>query len=186
MQTVFKISFLLYHISQELLLRKGNATKMDFSTQTVYSTNLFIFGNIFFLLTYNSLFTIEIGTFHLSTILIIIAVTFMVVGYLLRYWAMKTLGENFTRTLRVSKGQRVISHGPYALVRHPGYLANLFLWMGAHLGITHNWLILAVFFGLFYVVYKLRTDAEEKMLCDYFGDEYKQYQAKTVRMLPFW
>src|SRR5690606_5394795 len=103
-----------------LLLRKGNATKMDPKSPTVFSTNFFIFGNIFFLLTYNSLFKIEIGSFHSSTSLYIFAVTLMVVGYLLRYWAMKTLGENFTRTLRVSKGQRVVSHGPYTLVRHPG------------------------------------------------------------------
>lgn len=182
----FKIFFLLYHITQELFLRKGNATKMDYSTPTFYSTNLFIFGNILFLLTYNSLFKIQIGTFHLSTLMIIFSIVLMVVGYLLRYWAMKTLGENFTRTLRVSKDQKVITDGPYKLIRHPGYLANLILWIGAYIGITQNLLMIMIFFVLFFIVYKLRIDAEETMMCNYFGDEYKKYQKKTFKMLPFW
>jgi len=43
------------------------------------------------------------------------------------------LGRFFTRTLRVTGEQRVVSDGPYRVVRHPGYLGDILMWTGAAL-----------------------------------------------------
>src|SRR5262245_41572676 len=43
-------------------------------------------------------------------------------GMLLRLWAVRTLGPLFTTTVTVQPGHRVITGGPYRLVRHPSYL----------------------------------------------------------------
>lgn len=42
----------------------------------------------------------------------------------LRFWSMRTLGAHFTRTLCLREGQQIVTSGPYALVRHPGYTST--------------------------------------------------------------
>lgn len=64
-------------------------------------------------------------------------VVIMAVGVTVRAWAARTLGESYTRTLRVRTGQRVVDSGPYALVRHPGYAADILMWFGYGLAWTN-------------------------------------------------
>jgi protein-S-isoprenylcysteine O-methyltransferase Ste14 len=63
----------------------------------------------------------------------------MVAGLVLRMWANRVLGSFYTRTLRTEAEQRLIEEGPYRLVRHPGYLGSLLLWLGAGVA-TGNWM----------------------------------------------
>src|SRR3989442_1487212 len=55
----------------------------------------------------------------------------MLSGLVLRIWASRVLGSFYTRTLRTEAHQHLIAEGPYRLVRHPGYLGALLLWLGA-------------------------------------------------------
>jgi protein-S-isoprenylcysteine O-methyltransferase len=48
----------------------------------------------------------------------------------LKTWAVRTSGRFDTRTLRSASDQSVTDSGPYRLVRHPGYLGALLLWIG--------------------------------------------------------
>src|SRR5579859_5433777 len=64
----------------------------------------------------------------------------MLVGLGLRVWANRVLGAFYTRTLRMEAGQRLVEEGPYRVVRHPGYLGSLLLWLGAGLA-TGNWIV---------------------------------------------
>jgi protein-S-isoprenylcysteine O-methyltransferase len=47
-------------------------------------------------------------------------VALMVAGIALRYWACRTLGRFYARTLRVADDQVLVEQGPYRLIRHPG------------------------------------------------------------------
>ena len=51
-------------------------------------------------------------------------------GLGLRAWSMRTLGQSYSRTLRVGHGQRVVDRGPYRFLRHPGYAGSLLIWTG--------------------------------------------------------
>jgi isoprenylcysteine carboxyl methyltransferase (ICMT) family protein YpbQ len=51
----------------------------------------------------------------------------MLSGLAMRYWAAKTLGEFYTRTLQVIEGQKIVSQAPYNVIRHPGYLGTLLM-----------------------------------------------------------
>jgi protein-S-isoprenylcysteine O-methyltransferase len=55
----------------------------------------------------------------------------MLAGLVLRIWAIRVLGAFYTRTLKTAVGQHLIAEGPYRLVRHPSYLGDLLLWLGA-------------------------------------------------------
>ncbi|HLY25727.1 MAG TPA: isoprenylcysteine carboxylmethyltransferase family protein [Aggregatilineales bacterium] len=101
----------------------------------------------------------------------------------LRVWAARVLGAYYTRTLRVSSDQHIVQQGPYRLIRHPGYLADIFLWIGGGLAVL-NWIVLIVMLVIVPYAYIYRVRTEEAMLAQAFGDEFTAYRAKTWRLIP--
>lgn len=57
-----------------------------------------------------------------------VALAVMVLALGLRVWAAVTLGRFYTTTLKITEGHKVVITGPYARVRHPGYLGYLLMW----------------------------------------------------------
>src|SRR5579884_3563373 len=98
----------------------------------------------------------------------------MIAGLLLRAWANRALGSSYTRTLRVDAEQRVIQAGPYRLVRHPGYLGTMMVWIGAPLA-AGNGIVAAVVGFILLRAYRNRIAAEERLLRDTFGANYRDY-----------
>jgi protein-S-isoprenylcysteine O-methyltransferase len=113
-----------------------------------------------------------------------IGIAVMLCGITLRVWAFQTLGRFYTRTLRISEGQRVVQEGPYKHVRHPGYLGVIVLWVGAGLA-TVNWIVTALVTLTFVAAYRYRIEVEERMLVASFGGQYAAYKEHTWRLLPF-
>jgi protein-S-isoprenylcysteine O-methyltransferase len=111
-------------------------------------------------------------------------VAVLVGGLALRLWSQAVLGRYYTTTLRHAADQPVLASGPYRLLRHPGYSGMLFAWLGAGLA-TANWAAALAIALLMVVAYSYRIAAEEAMLLGAFGDRYKEYMARTWRLLPF-
>lgn len=104
------------------------------------------------------------------------------VGVGLRVWAMRTLRGHYAHSLRVVDGQPVIRNGPYRVVRHPGYLGVLLLWVGAALS-ARNALAPVLVLTAVGAAYRQRMDAEDVLLRrDLPG--YAEYAATTGRMVP--
>ncbi|MGX2995291.1 methyltransferase family protein [Streptomyces sp. JNUCC 64] len=111
-------------------------------------------------------------------------VALVAVGLVLRAWAMRTLDRFYTRTLRTTEGQRLVTSGPYRLIRHPGYTGSLLVWTGYSLGLG-NWIAPLVVAALLLAVYTWRVEAEERLLLAAFGDEYARYRLHTRRLVPY-
>ena len=108
----------------------------------------------------------------------------MLAGLALRTWATQVLGSFYTRTLRTEAEQRLIAEGPYRVVRHPGYLGSVLLWLGAGIA-TGNWIaVMAISFPVL-GGYWYRMRAEEAMLAEAFPGEYESYARRTWRVVPF-
>ena len=108
----------------------------------------------------------------------------MLAGLALRIWAIRVLGSFYTRTLRTSTDQRLIAEGPYRLVRNPGYLGDLLLWLGAGVA-SANWIALAIIAFPMVQAYRIRIQAEEAMLANTFSQEYQSYASRTWRLIPY-
>lgn len=114
----------------------------------------------------------------------IIGLLMMIGGIAFRIWAIKTMGRNFTATVRIKKQHQLIQSGPYAIVRHPSYT-------GAFLMITGIAVLLesvfSIFLSLFLMtfVYYVRIESEEKVLKSHFGDIYSNYAKDKKKLFPF-
>jgi protein-S-isoprenylcysteine O-methyltransferase Ste14 len=84
--------------------------------------------------------------------------------------------------VRVDAGQRVVSTGLYALVRHPMYTGNVILMVGIPLALGSYWGL--VFVILVLIVLALRIRDEEKLLRHEL-DGYREYTRKVrYRLVP--
>lgn len=103
-------------------------------------------------------------------------------GYLLCHWV---VGVNrfASRTIQVEAGQKVITGGPYALVRHPMYFGMLGMWLCVPVALG-SYVALPVF-ALLVPVIVLRLLNEEKVLRQELPG-YEAYCEKTrFRLVPY-
>ncbi len=105
-------------------------------------------------------------------------------GYFLMAWALLTLGRNYQLGGSAPRSDdRLVSSGPYRLVRHPMYGAAL----GISLGLAClflSWAFFAVF-CIYLVLASLLIPYEEIRLRTAYGDQYAAYQRRTKRLIPF-
>jgi protein-S-isoprenylcysteine O-methyltransferase Ste14 len=127
---------------------------------------------------------LQLGYFPLATWASWTGVILMGLSLVLRVWANRTLGAFYTRTLRTVEGQPVVQAGPYRVIRHPGYLGMILMWMGAGLAVM-NWMATLVVLGSMAATYHYRMNAEEAMLLEAQGEAYRAYQSRTWRLIPF-
>lgn len=97
----------------------------------------------------------------------------------------EVLRENayLSRTIEVQKNQTVIDTGLYGVVRHPMYLATVFMFLAIPL-VLGSWWSFCVFL-LYPVLIGVRIQNEEKVLEEQL-EEYCQYKKKVkYKLIPF-
>jgi protein-S-isoprenylcysteine O-methyltransferase Ste14 len=113
----------------------------------------------------------------------VIGFAVLVAGILLRAWAILTLGRFFTPSVQIQQGQRVVESGPYRYVRHPSYTGMLVALIGLGIALD-DWLSLLVLALLPLTGILVRIRYEESVLLDSLGDDYRDYAARTSRLVP--
>ena len=93
------------------------------------------------------------------------------------------LGQNWSVTLELRKGHQLVTRGIYRSIRHPMY-ASIWLWCLAQGLLLENWLAGWYGFVAFALMYFIRTPREEQMMCESFGQEYRDYMRQTGRLFP--
>ena len=93
------------------------------------------------------------------------------------------LGTNWSATLELAQDHQLVTHGVYRSIRHPMY-ASILMWGLAQGLLLPNWLAGWSAFVPFSVLYLIRTPREEQMMCEFFGDAYRNYMRRTGRLIP--
>jgi protein-S-isoprenylcysteine O-methyltransferase Ste14 len=104
-------------------------------------------------------------------------------GALLAAWAKTRLGRLFSPQLGVQQDHRLVTTGPYAIVRHPIYLGIIDFLVGTALFLNDLGLLLAGMLFVLYFAGQIRV--EERQFAAHFGDEWTMYAARTPALLPF-
>jgi len=108
----------------------------------------------------------------------------MLLGVVVRQWAIAVLGRFFSLTVRVAEDHRVVVKGPYRLVRHPSYTGVLITFIGLALAVQSSGALL-VLLAVFGVSYGYRMRVEERVLLSALGQDYAEYMKRTKRLIPF-
>jgi protein-S-isoprenylcysteine O-methyltransferase Ste14 len=93
------------------------------------------------------------------------------------------LKSNWSPTLEIGQDHTLVTNGIYRFIRHPMYV-SLLLWSIAQILLLQNWLAGPSALIVFIPFYFLRVQAEEKMMLDTFGDQYREYMKKTGGVIP--
>jgi protein-S-isoprenylcysteine O-methyltransferase Ste14 len=104
-------------------------------------------------------------------------------GIALRIWAILTLDRFFTFVVAISSDHRVVQHGPYRALRHPGYAGALLALAGAGIAVG-NWLSLLLMIVGPALALSVRISVEETTLATALGAEYLAYASRTARLIP--
>ena len=108
----------------------------------------------------------------------IMACVLVVIGNAFAIVIMMRLGRSFSI---LPEGRRLITQGPYAVVRHPLYLAEAVTVLGMMINFISPWALLLVIVQLALQI--VRIHYEEKVLKEHFP-EYEDYAKKTWRLIP--
>ena len=103
-------------------------------------------------------------------------------GVALRLGPMLELGRRFVSVVAIQSDHTLHTAGFYRLVRHPSYLGILLMDLG-FAGVFRSTVALALMPVVFWM-FKRRMDVEEAFMVTRFGDEYRDYAARTARLLP--
>jgi protein-S-isoprenylcysteine O-methyltransferase Ste14 len=122
---------------------------------------------------------ISLGAFQYVGLVVII------LGLVIRNWAIVKLGQFFSRTVTIEMGHRLVTDGPYRWLRHPAYTGMLLMYAGINLALG-TWLGALVGLGLVLIATLYRIGVEENALIEAFGKEYPEYMRRTWRLIPGW
>ena len=108
----------------------------------------------------------------------------MFAGVGIRPWAIAVLGRYFRASIRAVEGHRIVTAGPYRILRHPSYSGAVVTVLGMGLaGGSWEGFVVALALALFAYGYRIRV--EERFPIDPFGAEYLEYRMHTKRVIPF-
>ncbi len=104
-------------------------------------------------------------------------------GFLLMHRAEAHLGRLFSVQVAVQEGHRLVTDGPYRLVRHPRYLGIIAFAAGLAL-VFRSWPALALAVAV-KLVLLWRIRDEEALMAEEFGEEWAAYARRSWRLLPW-
>jgi len=97
--------------------------------------------------------------------------------------AVRTLGKQWSFAARLVEEHKLITEGPYAVVRNPIYSGMLGMLLATGLAVSH-WVALPPALALFAIGTAFRVRSEEKLLREAFGAEFDAYARRVPPVFP--
>ncbi|MDY6856980.1 MAG: isoprenylcysteine carboxylmethyltransferase family protein [Thermodesulfobacteriota bacterium] len=104
-------------------------------------------------------------------------------AFVLRSWAITTLGRYHSVHIEIKKDHMLIRRGPYKYMRHPYYLSVIFELLGVPL-IPNSYYSFCVSLAVYIPLLLTRLNLEEKAMTDKLGREYLLYKREVWGLFP--
>ena len=98
--------------------------------------------------------------------------------------ALRTLGVQWSLAARVVEGHKLVTQGPYSIVRNPIYTGMLGMLLATGLAVSH-WIGLVLAMLVFAIGTFIRVSREERLLREMFGREFDDYAQRVRAVIPF-
>lgn len=115
---------------------------------------------------------------HLGAGLHVVSAALLLTGNVMAVIMLLRLGRSFSI---MAEARRLVTDGPYAIVRHPLYLAEQIAILGAFIQFASPWAVVIVVVQFGCQVQRMRN--EESVLLLSFPD-YAAYKERTARLIP--
>jgi protein-S-isoprenylcysteine O-methyltransferase Ste14 len=93
------------------------------------------------------------------------------------------LRKQFTYTITKIENHELVETGLYKIIRHPGYLGQLIIFLGTSVCLS-NWLSVLLMIIPVLAGYLNRINVEEKFMVEQLGQKYLDYRKRTKRLIP--
>ncbi len=186
---IFKIIYWLGVVG-EIVIRapyQNNAKAAKTDQRVTRTENILIFlltvGLLLVPLIYTFTNWLSFADYRLPAWLGWLGALIQVAGLYVFYRAHTDLKSNWSSSVEIYQGHTLVTDGIYRTVRHPMYASQLLMAVAQAL-LLPNWLAGPISLVVFAVFYRLRVPAEEQMMLDTFGDQYRAYLQTTGGVLP--
>ena len=113
----------------------------------------------------------------------LLAVALAVASVWLVMSAVRHLGKQWAVAARLVEDHRLITDGPYGIVRNPIYTGMFGMLIATGITVSQWWALLPAC-ALFWVGTLIRVRVEERLLKDAFGAEFDAYAARVPSLIP--
>lgn len=113
----------------------------------------------------------------------LIGLAFYLIFSWVQIWAFKVLGENYSQDILILKNHKLITKGPFKFIRHPQYISQILMDLGA--GVATLSYIIIPLAVIEIPILILRGFFEDKLLEKNFKSTFTDYKKKSGFMIPF-
>jgi protein-S-isoprenylcysteine O-methyltransferase Ste14 len=125
----------------------------------------------------------RIGRIYHWNIFFVIGSILALTGLIIRVTSILQLKQQFTYTVTKIENHELIETGLYKIIRHPGYLGQLIIFLGISTCLS-NWLSILLMIIPVLLGYLNRINVEEKFMVEQMGQKYLDYKKRTNRLIP--
>ena len=163
--------------------KKEKMTEQRVSSQEKNLLGLLLLAMFIVPLVYSASSWLDFANYTLPTWAGWVGVLLIILALIVFWRAHVDLKTNWSPSLEIREKHELITRGIYGYIRHPMY-ASQWLWVIAQPLLLQNWIAGWLDLFVFSLFYTLRVRAEEKLMIDTFGEQYRDYMKKVGGVFP--
>lgn len=98
-------------------------------------------------------------------------------------WSYKVMGDNYSNDIVIMKSHKLVTGGPYKVIRHPYYLGQILSDLGAVVALLSYTVLILIIIEIPLLV--MRSLFEDKLMAKHFKEEFQGYKKRTGLLFPF-
>jgi protein-S-isoprenylcysteine O-methyltransferase Ste14 len=163
--------------------RQEKLRESRFTKQEQFLLTLLTLGGVIVPVIYAATHWLDFANYKLPAWAGWLGVALMAISLFVFWRGHVDLGVNWSPTLAIREQHALVTRGIYGVIRHPMYASQWIFALASPL-LLRNWFAGFLNLLVFIPFYFLRVGAEEQMMLEQFGDQYRSYMRKVGAVFP--